>query len=104
MGLWNAIKQGASRVVGMVGNTVRKIGEFGAGVARRVQENAGSIANGIGNIVGGSVGNTIKGLGGTVSNIANTVGNVARSVANVGSSMTGRGPSYVPPDTARQLG
>jgi len=103
MGFWSALKNGASRVVGMVGNTVRRIGEFGAGVAQRVRDNAVGIANGIGNIVGGSLGNTIKGIGGTVSNIAGTVGNVARSVANVGSTMMG-GQSRPPPDVARQLG
>lgn len=105
MGLFGSIGSMIGKGIGAIGNVVKRAGEIGSSIASRVRDNAGMISQGIGNIVGGKVGNTIKGIGGTVSNIANTVSNVGKSVAGVGMSMMGKNNnSRPPPDIAGQLG
>jgi len=93
MGLWNALKQGATKVVGWTGNALRKVGEFGGNLAKKVAENAMPIATGIANIVGNNpLGNTIRNVGQGVANFAKNTGiGVAKGIADVGRSLAGGG-------------
>ena len=102
MGLLGLIGKG----IGAVGKVVRRVGEIGQGIAQRVKDNAIPIASGIGNIVGGKIGDAIRGVGSTVANIAGTGVNVAKSVSQLGNNLMGNKGAQPkpPPDIARQLG
>lgn len=87
MGFWNSLKQGASKVVGFLGNAARKVGDFGQQVAGTI----GTYAKPIGDAVGGLVGqfspiagDVIKGIGNTLNEFAPKAQQLAGQVKGVG--------------------
>lgn len=76
------------RILGMLGNGIRRLGEFGSNIARKVGQFAAPIGAAVGGLVGGNIGNTIKSIGQGVANFASGPGMaIAKGVSDVGSSL-----------------
>ena len=101
MGLFGTITGAIGRGIGWLGDKVKKIGDFGGRVARRVGEFAPQIGASIGGLIGDNkVGNFVKGIGQKVGSVANTMGTaVAKGVSDIGGSLTGIGRALTPSNT-----
>lgn len=93
MGFLSMVGNAIGRGVGWLGNGLRKVGDIGMGIVKRVGEFAPQIGSAVGGLIGNNpVGNFVSGLGKKVGDFANGTGQaIAKGVSDIGSSLGGIG-------------